>query len=210
MIYGTKTGRISSGQVGSSSSIVEGVLPYVSPAERRKAAAEEYMSERQGTYAQRLPRYAAAQNALIRMGFDLDDVLVDLGAGMCDFDTFLRRAGWTGRYVPVDWTIDGKDIRDWHPDAKPDFITMIEVIEHLHFGDAHMMMLRRLKHYAKKGIVLTTPNVDELGQERVLAMDRTHQSYFSEKALQGFGFQTEVRSFFGGDGDSILAWWGAE
>jgi len=172
--------------------------------ETAKMEAERYLSERCGTYEQRTVRYSAVAQQLFWMGMNDSHTLFDLGAGMCDFDVFLRNEmDWRGRYVPVDKSIDGTDVERWRPVVRPDFITAIELVEHLRMPIHHMSLWL---HYAKRGVVLTTPNTDHLGRQAVLDMDRTHMTPVYQDNLNLLGFRHKVESFFGGEKDSIIAW----
>lgn len=171
----------------------------------RQQDAEQYLSERTGRLEYRFLRYGAVADALEARGLDDSSLLADFGAGMCDFDFYLRSVrGWKGRYVPIDASIDGVDLGDptWFPRIRPDFSTAIEVVEHL---PDWQRFVWKLRHVTREAVVLTTPNTDVLGAEYVREMDRTHVSPVWRNQLHAAGFATHVESFFGQPGDSLLA-----
>ena len=174
----------------------------------RREAALAYLDERTGTLEYRFLRYAAVADELFAQGMDDRSLLVDLGAGTCDFDFYLRTVrGWKGRYVPVDASIDGTDLADWTPMVRYDFVVAIEVLEHLTCPE---LLLDRLLPWAGC-LVATTPNTDELGDTFVREIDRTHACPIYQHDLENWGAnKVEVLSFFGKPDDSLLAVWGAE
>lgn len=173
----------------------------------RRQQAEEYLAERKGRMEYRFLRYAAVSDELFARGLSDSSLLMDVGAGMCDFDFYLRTVrGWKGRYLPVDASIDGVDIGTlaWFPPSA-DFITAIEVVEHLTDPWA---FVGKLKMAAGVAVALTTPNTDVLGEQAVRDMDRTHVTPIYAEQLTRHGFRVEPWGFFGTPEDSLLAVWG--
>jgi hypothetical protein len=172
----------------------------------RRQAALDYLAERTGTLEYRFLRYAAVADELFARGLDDDSLLADLGAGRCDFDFYLRAVrGWKGRYLPVDASIDGVNLDDgWHPRVGVDFAVAIELLEHLR---RPQRLVRDAVQWARV-FVATTPNTDELGDEHVRKIDRTHVRPIFQGDLANWGADVvEVRSFFGKPNDSLLAVW---
>lgn len=166
-----------------------------------------YLSERDGTYEYRTLRYAAVYDKLLELGLKPGDMIVDVGAGMCDFDRYIRTArGFDGRYVPVDGAIDGVDLNDWKPAISSQFFVAIELLEHLR---SPWLMMHKLEQHASKGVVVTTP----YGKlEDIVAMDRTHISPMKCKDFRDRGWNVELTSVFphrGEKKDTILGWWHA-
>lgn len=175
------------------------------PAQRRKDALA-YLNERTGTLEYRFIRYGAVADELFARGMDDSSLLADLGAGAGDFDFYLRSVrGWKGRYLPVDASIDGTDLNDpWIPKVVFDFVTAIELLEHLKIP-RHLVsdVMRRTDVF-----VATTPNTEQLGRERVVEMDRTHITPLYPSDLVSMNVASfQVRSFFGRTNDSLLAVW---
>lgn len=167
-----------------------------------------YLTERTGTYEYRTRRYAAVADRLELLGLGDGDLVVDFGAGMCEFGRYLYRdRGWSGRYLPVDGTISGVDLNTLvFGTFTADFFVAIEVLEHL-WTPIHV--LGDLLDHAEKGVVLTTPNTDALGETFVREMDETHVSPLFRSWLTGdFGIELEVAelSLFGIENDTLLAW----
>lgn len=172
--------------------------------EARKTEAENYLGERTGILEYRYVRYAAVADILFAHGLNDTSLLMDVGAGMCDFDFYLRTTrGWKGRYLPVDASIDGSDLETAALPIKADYVTAIEVIEHV----ANPDFIDRLKAATKTHLVVTTPNTSYLGEEAVVAMDRTHVRPYYDAELHALGFNISVHAFFGQRNDSILADW---
>jgi hypothetical protein len=153
----------------------------------------------------RFIRYAAVADELFAHGMNDNSVLADLGAGMCDFDFYLRTVrGWKGRYVPIDASIDGTDLEVWEPVVRFDFAVAIEVLEHMHQPERFVDMLSGWVNH----LVITTPNTDELGEHYVKAIDETHVRPIYRADLEAWGADgVAVRSFFGKPNDSLLAVW---
>lgn len=168
----------------------------------RRRRALEYLGKRTGTYEFRCLRYAAVVEVLHELDLLHTDIVVDVGAGMCDFDRYLRQtAGFQGRYLPVDASISGTDLNIWVPPVEYDFFVAIETMEHLRDPS---MVLRRLKAAAQKGVVLTTPNPDTVD---VLGIDETHISPITEEMLREWGFVVRPLQAFNKPADTLLAHW---
>lgn len=91
-----------------------------------------YLAQRKGTYEYRCLRYAAVYEILLILGLQPGDLIVDVGAGMCDFDRYIRSVrGFDGRYLPIDGAIQGFDLNTWRPDLRADFYICLETLEHL-------------------------------------------------------------------------------
>lgn len=167
----------------------------------RRHDALTYLNERRGTFEWRTLRYAAVADKLDALGLARGDLIFDVGAGMCDFDRYLRQVrGFDGRYLPVDASIDGCDLETWAPIRTANYITCIETIEHL--ADP-LGFLKRIAPWASEGVVLTTPNPAAVD---VLAMDRTHLTSVTVADLRTLGFRTRLLSLFRREDDTILAW----
>jgi hypothetical protein len=166
-----------------------------------------YLSERDGTYEYRTLRYAAVYDKLLELGLKTGDMIVDVGAGMCDFDRYIRTArGFDGRYVPVDGAIDGVDLNVWVPPISSQFFVAIELLEHLR-DPARLM--HHLERHATKGVVVTTPYGDP---DDIRAMDRTHISPMKCKDFRERGWNMRLTAVFphrGEKKDTILGWWDA-
>lgn len=159
-----------------------------------------YLGERRGTYEYRTLRYSAVYDEMKAMGLADHDLIVDIGAGMCDFDRYLRQVhSFDGRYLPVDGAIDGTNLNEWTPQISADFFVSIEVIEHLRDP---WSLIRILKQYTDKGIVLTTPNPRVVD---VLSLDKTHITPISREELEVAGFTVTAISVFGAGDDTLLA-----
>ncbi len=173
---------------------------------RRRDDALNYLSERTGTLEYRFQRYAAVADELFARGLSDSSLLADLGAGTCDFDFYLRCVrGWKGRYLPVDASIDGKDFeKGWKPTVSFDFITAIELLEHVIEPGKLVEDMR----FAGGVLVITTPNTDELGAHYVRSIDRTHVRPIFYRDLEDWQADSiQVRSFFGKPRDSLMAVW---
>lgn len=136
----------------------------------------EYLEETPtyGTYFDRRPEYQEVWARLFEMGVKDGDLIVDVGAGTCDFDRFLRtEAKWNGRYWPIDGAVQGIDFQavspaEYLPAGDVDWIVCIETIEHV---DKERNLLDLMLARTKKGIVVTTPNGDV---QDVIPLDPTH------------------------------------
>lgn len=179
------------------------MLETVNP-ELRRTAAEQYLSERTGRLEYRFIRYGAVADELFAQGLNDQHLLVDVGAGMCDFDFYLRTVrGWKGRYLPVDASIDGWDLERGLPPHAPqaDFYTALELIEHV---EHPLMLLAEMFDKARTAVVITTPNTDVLGEQAVIEMDRTHVRPIYQRDLAFMGMDYFIHSFFGMHSDSLL------
>lgn len=169
---------------------------------RRKWLA--YLAERKGTYEYRTLRYAAVYDRLLALGLQPGDLIVDVGAGMCDFDRYIRTTrNFDGRYWPIDGAIDGVDLNVWYPRISADFFVSIETLEHLRDPGRIMFMLNQ---FARKGCVITTPCADKVD---VFSMDNTHISPLNWKFFAEHGWEFDHVSVFphlGIKGETILAW----
>lgn len=172
------------------------------------ANCDHYMDERQGKYEYRAIRYRAAIQQLFDMGLDDSMTIVDVGAGMTEFDYCLRAEfNWRGRYIPIDGGIDGTDIRTWIP-RQAHFFVALEILEHL---EDWVSVTIRMKNAATKGIVVSTPDPEACD---VLAMDPTHVVEINGSDLEVQGFKTYAKRFYGGTygetyygTDAILGVW---
>lgn len=164
----------------------------------------DYLNERKGTYEYRTIRYAAVADVLESLGLRSGDMVVDVGAGMCDFDRYLRTVrAFDGRYLPVDGAIDGTDLNTYRPNVVSEFYTAIETIEHL---AKPFSLLRLMESYSTKGAVITTPNFDVWG-DRFYGMDRTHISPFRAHHFEELGWEYQLVKCFGKEKDTIVAWY---
>ncbi len=144
---------------------------------------------------------------LFAQGLSDSSLLADLGAGACDFDFYLRCVrGWKGRYLPVDASIDGTNFdAGWYPRVSYDFITAIELLEHIQWPN---LLVENILCHARVAFVATTPNTDVLGEEYVRKIDRTHCTPLYQSNLKDMGASViTVASFFGRPNDSLLAVW---
>jgi len=173
--------------------------------EALQRACRDYLDERSGTYEFRCLRFKSVADKLFAMGLKDEMTVIDAGAGVCEFDYYLRtERNWRGMYIPVDGVIDGTNLELWVPRFGPDFITAIEIIEHLR--DPHRF-LSVLERYARRGAVITTPNPKTTD---VLGMDHTHVSECPEEMFRYRGWIPEITSHFGKPNDSILATYSLE
>lgn len=161
-----------------------------------------YMDERSGRMEYRFIRYAFVADALFKLGLVDNNLIVDVGAGYCDFDFYMRAVrGWKGRYLPVDGCIDGTDLEHGYGLYRPDFVVCLEVLEHLRNWDK---LLEQMKAECGRGLVVTTPNTNKLGHQAVVDMDRTHVSPLYKRDLASRGLDVTMHSFFGEKDDSLL------
>lgn len=171
------------------------------------ANCDQYMDDRTGKYEYRAVRYRAAIEWMLANGLDDSMTVVDVGAGMTEFDYCLRAEyGWRGRYIPVDGGIDGTDLNNWFPPRDAHFFVALELIEHLErWGD----LVRRMVDRATIGVVMSTPNPHTTD---VIGMDPTHVTEVYPYQLTQKGFSVKETTFYGGvfsDGkpDSLFATW---
>jgi len=156
------------------------------------ANCDHYMAEREGKYEYRAIRYRAAIRAMFAHGLDDSMTIVDVGAGMTEFDYCLRAEfNWRGRYIPVDGGIDGTDIRTWSPRSAHWFVAL-EILEHL---ENWLDVVNRMKGAATKGIVMSTPDPRACD---VLAMDPTHVTALDYMDLEARQFDVSYHLFYGG------------
>jgi hypothetical protein len=159
---------------------------------------ESYLCRRNGTYDFRCIRYAIVAQHLVKLGLKDDDLLVDVGAGRCEFDHFLRtELKWRGRYVPVDGSLDGTDLEHWTPHIEADFFVAIELLEHLLNP---FRLIKELEQTAKKGVVITTPNSAVVD---TLAIDHTHRTPLFKHDFPGW--RTQITSLGWSQHDSVVA-----
>lgn len=160
----------------------------------------DYLNARTGKYEWRCQRYDGVINKLAAMSLDDGDTVVDLGAGREEFHKRLLERGYRVSYIPIDASIDGVDLNHWTPPYRSDFLVAIELLEHL--NNPYRLMLN-MAGYANKGIAATTPNPYTTD---VLGMDPTHVTEVYPQDFHKHGWDTEIRSFYGQEDDSVLAW----
>lgn len=161
-----------------------------------KAECEAYLTA-QGPWLSRSRRYTAVEIALCSMGFHHGDLIVDVGAGMCDFARYMYQEGYFMRYLPIDGSIDGTDI-ETDPFASGDWMVCIETVEHM---NKPFDLLRMLAARAKYGVVVTTPNP---ARTDVLALDSDHKCAISMDDFIGLGYLPNTESIHYEE-DTILA-----
>jgi len=165
-----------------------------------KAECEAYLTA-QGPWVARSRRYRAASLALNHMGFQNGDLVVDVGAGMCDFAAFMYTEGYRFRYVPIDGSISGIDLEsDILTLLHADWYVCIETIEHM--ADP-WMLADFMQGYADKGMVITTPNA---AVTNVLELDPTHKCGLTLDDFYDHGYLANTESIHY-DQDTILATW---
>lgn len=160
-----------------------------------------YLDERTSTYAMRVPRFGTVFGEMRRLGFASGDLVVDIGAGHCEFDRYLRcspNKRYDLRYLPVCGAIDGTDLDVWRPKVSADFFVAIETIEHLFSAP---QMLSAMAQFATKGAIITTPNPDTVD---VLGLDRTHVFPVRREMLESLGYNVRAISLFGKPEDTLL------
>lgn len=168
---------------------------------------DSYLDERSGKYEFRAVRYRRAADWIFERGLDHGMTVVDIGAGMTEFDYTLRAEyGWRGRYIPVDGGIDGTDLNEWTPPRDAHFFVGLEIVEHLNDWRSLVVKLKRAAH---TGIVLSTPNPRTTD---VIGMDPTHVCEVSYSDLANVGFDVVETMFYGGvfshgEPDSLFATW---
>lgn len=157
-----------------------------------------------GSYSDRVQEYRVVAAALLRAGLKDDDLIVDVGAGSCDLDHWLRTGvGWRGRYLPIDGAVQGVDLREHRLTIPADWYVSVETLEHL--PDAEQTV-ERMRGLARKGVVVTTPNADT---HDVTATDPTHCRPIHPSELEAWGFEVETFTFNPGrgEGDTMLGSW---
>jgi hypothetical protein len=171
------------------------------------ANCDQYMDDRTGKYEYRAVRYRAAIDWMYQNGLDGSMTIVDVGAGMTEFDYCLRAEyGWKGRYIPVDGGIDGTDLNYWSPPREAHFFVALELVEHLVNWES---LVHGMKRMAIRGVVLSTPNPETTD---VIGMDPTHVCEVHRSSLDALGFDVVESTFYGGvfSGglpDSLFATW---
>src|ERR1044072_1454051 len=168
---------------------------------------DQYMDDRTGKYEYRAVRYRAAIEWMLVNGLDDTMTVVDVGAGMTEFDYCLRAEyGWRGRDIPVDGGIDGTDLRTWPPPRDAHFFVALELFEHLtNWGRLAVAMQDK----ASIGVVASTPNPETTD---VIGMDPTHVCEVNIGDLELFDFTVTEETFYGGvcsngQPDSLFATW---
>lgn len=157
------------------------------------ANCDNYMDERTGKYEYRAIRYRRAIDEMYRKGFDDSMTVVDVGAGMTEFDYCLRvEYNWRGRYIPVDGGIDGTDLNNWTPPREAHWFVALELLEHLHNWRNLLTVMQNMAH---RGIVVSTPNPFTTD---VLGMDHTHVTEIFPQDLEDFNFTVTAETFYGG------------
>lgn len=148
-----------------------------------------------GTYEQRAPEYDTVANWLMNLGLKDDDLIVDVGAGSCDFDHYLRTSGaWRGRYLPIDGATIGINFNErlpytYLPNAPADWYVAIETLEHIYDPER---VVRAMRQRARKGMVVTTPNARSVD---VIAVDPTHVIAITPEMLYDWGFTVHKVNF---------------
>ena len=161
-----------------------------------------------GTYENRVPEYQIATTLLASLGLKNDHLIVDVGAGSCDLDHYMRTlASWRGKYLPIDGATHGIDFNErlpytYLPNAKADFYVSLETLEHVYDPDR---LVRAMQQRATKGIVVSTPNPEVVD---VLAVDPTHVISIWPRDLEAWGFRV-VKSTLNarGEGDTLFGVW---
>lgn len=168
---------------------------------------DQYLSDRTGKYEYRAERYRTAIEWMLVHGLDDSMTVVDVGAGMTEFDYCLRAEyDFRGRYIPVDGGIDGTDLNKWIPPREAHFFVALEILEHL---AEPMRLARVMREKAIRGVVISTPNPRTTD---VLGMDPTHVAEVHEHDLIFGGFDVKETVFYGGvfsqgRPDSLFATW---
>ena len=172
---------------------------------------DNYLDDRTGKYEFRAVRYRAAADEMYHHGLDDSMTIMDIGAGMTEFDYTLRAEyGWKGRYIPIDGGIDGTDINNWRPARKVHWIVGLEIIEHL---DNPYLNLGWWRSAATKGVIVSTPNPRTTD---VLGMDPTHKTEIWPDDLRSrAGMEVTEETFYGGvfsngEPDSLFGVWTRE
>lgn len=157
------------------------------------ANCDQYMDDRTGKYEYRAVRYRLAIEHMKKHGLDDTMTIVDLGAGMTEFDYCLRvEYNWRGRYIPVDGGIDGTDLNRWHPPRRAHWFVALEILEHLTNWE---WVLSDMKNHATMGVVVSTPNPFTTD---VLAMDDTHVVEISADMLEAHELTVHRETCYGG------------
>jgi glycosyltransferase involved in cell wall biosynthesis len=179
--------------------------PQLSISQRLKVAREamEQEAKEYGDYDARVPEYAAIFKALERVGLRSGDRILDLGAGLCDLDRFLREYRWWGTYVPVDLLIDGTDLNDYEVPEGFEYIVIQQTLEHV---EEPWMLLKQCEHITG-AVVITTPNRDivGVGEKEDYPHQMAHKHWFSPEDFKGRGYEVELLTMTGRPDDTILA-----
>lgn len=163
----------------------------------------EYLGKRVGTYDFRTKRYSLVANELRKLGLTDAQTVCDVGSGMCEFGRYLyKELNWSGQYIPIDGSIDGTDLDNWIPHFRADYFVAIEVLEHLRNP---LQFFELLNQYARKGVVITTPNADTLGEAHVLEMDCTHVTPIKRSMLELVANNIYSCSLFNSLDDTLVA-----
>jgi hypothetical protein len=168
---------------------------------------DSYLDERTGKYEFRAVRYRAAAGVMQDYGLDDSMTVVDVGSGMTEFDYCLRAEhNWRGRYFPVDGGLDGTDLDTWTPPREAHWFVALEILEHL---SKPWTLLAKMKQYATKGIIISTPNPRTTD---VLGMDPTHRQALHKVDLETAGMVVSEQKFYGGvfsngEPDSLFGVW---
>jgi len=161
-----------------------------------------------GLYHHRIPEYEIATNHLRNFGLKDDDIIVDVGAGACDMDHYLRTgAGWRGKYLPIDGATYGIDFNErlpytFLPSAKAAYYVCLETLEHLYDPER---MVRAMQQRTLTALVVSTPNPET---HDVCATDSTHFTPIWPRDLEEWGF-TVVKYTLNarGEGDTLFGLW---
>jgi hypothetical protein len=168
---------------------------------------DNYLDERTGKYEYRAIRYRAAIEWMYANGLDDSMTVVDVGAGMTEFDYCLRAEfGFRGRYIPVDGGIDGTNLNRWTPPRDAHFFVALELVEHLTEW-RHLVV--SMQDRAIRGVALSTPNPHTTD---VIGMDPTHVTEVWPTDLAALDFDVVESMFYGGvfsngEPDSLFATW---
>ncbi len=172
----------------------------------RIALADSYMAERTGRFEWRAERYRAALDAMQELGLNHNQTVLDIGAGWTELDAVLRTDGrWRGRYIPVDFGVDGTDLETWTSPRSVDFAVALEIIEHLRDPWRLVDELQR----TAPAVIISVPNPETTD---VLGMDDDHKTVIHRAELEDRGFVVSDRTFYGGFysagfPDALLAIW---
>lgn len=171
-------------------------------------ACDNYMGQREGRYEWRAVRYRRAIEAMQNIGLDSrSHTIVDVGAGMTEFDYCLRKEyDFMGRYIPVDGGIDATDLNNWTPPREAHWFVALELVEHLYNWP---LLVERMQNKAITGVVLSTPN--PLTTD-VIGMDPTHVVEVHRSQLEAHDFTVTDEYFYGGvfsngQPDSLFGVW---
>lgn len=167
---------------------------------------QQYLAETPtyGGYHDRVPEYRRVAHLLAVAGLEQDDLIVDVGAGTCDLDHYLRtEIGWRGKYLPYDGAVQGIDLNVWEPTVFADFYVSVETLEHLLQPRRLALQMQRM---SAKAVVVTTPNADVVD---VLAVDPTHRTPLHRSDLEGWGYEVGYATLNPGRGadDTLLGVW---